>query len=331
MAKKAPSGIKVQAKGKNLQETRREQVAKVTWSYSRRGTLDQCPRRYYYEYFGSAVRKAKAEPQKQMLQQMKKLQNRYQRAGNLLHLAIATFFRRAQTGMPMTENQLVSWVSFLLQRDRAYSASDPKGLTPSQEKYPPVLLREYYYQQPDAEQLFIDTEQRLQNAVHTFANASSFTEFRNHGIQRTALIEQRLRIPGLACKVDGRLDLAYHEYEYVTIIDWKLGYHDGSGDESLQLAAYALWAIDHFKTNSDNIRISKVYLGNEVVENFSLTPSILLEARARIVQDAERMSALDSYGEQGIVEAFTPYAQPAVCNLCPFQQACPEGRTVFYA
>src|SRR5262249_47803804 len=133
--------------------TRRERVEEITWSYSRRGLLEQCPRRYYYTYFGAAARKAPADPEKATLRQLKALQNRYERSGTLLHLGISTFLRRAQAGTSMTSEWLVGWLQSLFRRDMTSSASDPDGLSPSHGQYPPVLLREYHYRQADAESL----------------------------------------------------------------------------------------------------------------------------------------------------------------------------------
>ncbi len=316
---------------RNVPETLHEQVGRITWSYSRRETLEQCPRKYYYEYFGATSRKAASEPEKATLRQLKALQNRYERAGFLLHLAIATYFRRAQAGTPLTGDQLVDWIQSVFHHDIDYSASDPDGLSPLQGKYPPVLLREYHYRQIDAEKLLVDTEQRLISAVRTFISASLFDDFRQNGIQPGALVEQHLRLQGLPCKVNGRLDLAYQEDGQVTIVDWKLGERDGTGDESLQLAAYGLWAVDHFQIDHRAARVCKAYLGSEQVEDFPVTERVLAMARARIVQDAERMSSLHLYGEQSIAEAFTPCAQPSVCGLCPFQRVCPEGRNFLHA
>jgi len=175
------------------------------------------------------------------------------------------------------------------------------------------------------------TEERLVAAVRTFLNASAFEAFRRAGVWPGALVEQRLRLAGLPCKIDGRLDLAYQEARRVTIVDWKMGERDGSGTESLQLAAYALWAVEHYGVGPDAVRVCKAYLGAEEVENFPVTESTLAMAHARIIQDAERMCVLQPYGEQSIVEAFTPCAQQAICSLCPFQRVCPEGKVFLHA
>lgn len=178
-----------------MPQTRREHVGEITWSYSRRGLFEQCPRRYYYTYFGSAARKSLAEPEKATLRRLKALQNRHERGGGLLHLAISTYFRRVQEGALMTSDQLVNWVLSIFHRDIVYSASDPDGQNSPRGQYPPVLLCEYHYRQGNVASLVADTEQRLVAAVRTFMSASVFDEFRRAGRHPGAFVEHRLRLP----------------------------------------------------------------------------------------------------------------------------------------
>jgi hypothetical protein len=67
-------------------------------------------------------------------------------------------------------------------------------------------------------------------------------------------------------------------------------------------------------------------LGNRALTGSQLTETVVARGQGRIVQDTERMLAMDRYGRAGQAEAFSPCAQAAVCALCPFQKACPEGR-----
>src|SRR5260370_35659974 len=84
-------------------------IADVEWSYSRRSLLEQCARRYYYAYYGANLRDAPDEPDKIRLHRLKKLQNRYTRAGKIVHLMIATYFRKAQHRDVWTLDRLIKW------------------------------------------------------------------------------------------------------------------------------------------------------------------------------------------------------------------------------
>jgi len=301
------------------------------WSYSRRNVLEQCARRYYYEYYALQVAKVGSDPQLETLKKLKALQNRYTRTGNIAHLVIATYMRKAQKGEVWTPQRVVNWARMLFQADLTYSARDPSGLSPPQTRFPPVLLQEYFYQQADAADVCRAAEERLRTGLHTFVESVNFAEFRRLGIQSDAELERKISVKDPTFCISGKVDLAYCIDGSVSIVDWKLGEPAGDGDESLQLAAYALWAADYFTVSPDRIHIYKAYLGADTVQQFSVNNRMLSAARARIQQDLERMRIAQNYGQRGIEEAFTACAQPGVCKLCPFHATCPEGSAVVYA
>ena len=301
------------------------------WSYSRRNALEQCARRYYYEYYALQVAKGRNDPQLETLKKLKALQNRYTRTGNITHLVIATFLRKAQVGDVWKRERVVNWARTLFQADLTNSARDPSGMSPPQMRFPPVLLQEYFYQQTDAADLCRAAEERLRTGLHTFVESANFAEFRRFGSQPDADLERKISLKGPIFCISGKVDLAYCIDGSVTIVDWKLGDPSGDGDESLQLAAYALWATDYFTASPDRIHIYKAYLGTDTVQQFSVNDRVLSAARARIQQDLERMRVAQDYGQRGIEEAFTACAQPGVCKLCPFHVMCPEGSAVVYA
>ncbi len=314
-----------------IQPTRQEAIANITWSYSKRSLFEQCQRRYYYEYYGATAALEGIEPQHATLSRLKALVGRHERIGTLLHRGIATYLHRAQAGTIMRGDDLVDWLVKIFRQDCAYSRADPDGAHPPGGLYPPVLLHEYHNRQPDVEYLMAESEQHLRVGVHAFLTAPIFTPFREAGMRSGALIEQHLRLPGFPCKVDGRLDLAYTEAEGITIVDWKSGVNDGNGTDSLQLAAYALWARADSQIAPGAIHIYKAFLREAEVVAFPVTEHLLDRARARIFQDAERMAQVQHYGEAGRVKAFTPCEQMGVCRSCPFQRACPEGSKLLHA
>lgn len=305
-------------------------VSQVRWSYSRRTVLEQCPRRYYYEYYGTAALAASGDPNGVVLRVLKSLQNRHERAGMIAHLVISTYLRKARSGEVWMTDRLSRWARDIFQKDCAYSRANPVGSSRQAERFPPVLLHEYYYRYPDASQLCLDAQERLVHAVHTFATSPHFAEFRLAGEKPDSFIEHRLTLGGLPCQVDGKLDLAFAAEGRGVIVDWKLGEPSGSGEDSLQLAIYALWASQHFAVGSEAISVYKAYLATGEIVQFPVSDRVLVNCRARITQDVERMAVLHDYGERGVAEAFTPCAQRAVCKLCPFQELCPEGSAVLH-
>jgi hypothetical protein len=296
----------------------------LEWSYSRRGLLEQCPRRYYYWYYGASARKAKAEPQKETLRFLKTLSNRYLRTGELLHLAIGTYFKKRQQGETGSFEWICDWARDIYREDRDYSRNRAYQRAPSEEEYPPPPLLEYYYEFPDAENLFVQSEQRLLGALNTFLTSDTFARFRFNGSRPGALIEQQTRFETKHFIARGKIDLAFRrDNNSVVICDWKIGGPAGV-DDSLQLLFYALWAVEEYKCSPGDIVVFKAPLVDDVISSSSISEQNLRRTKARIIQDLEKMKSLDDYGSNAVAEAFTPCGQARICELCPFQGVCPK-------
>lgn len=297
----------------------------VTWSYSRRNLIEQCPRRYYYAYYGSNNNLALDEPQKAHLMFLKTLGSRYERAGTILHLTIATALRNSLKGRTINSTGLQRWARGIFEKDIAYSIRDPKGQNPSTERYPPVLLREFYYGSDNAKEECREVIGRLTSGIRAFAEEPSYTAFRELRYYSKVLIESWTSISDFPCRVSGRVDLAVQTDTNVLVLDWKMG-HDSNVDDSLQLASYALWACDHFNVPPQSVQIMKAPLADGILVSSYADEGILRRGKARILQDVELMNAMDGYGKDGQSDAFTPCAQVGVCSFCPFLEVCEEGR-----
>jgi hypothetical protein len=297
--------------------TRMDAIRSIEWSHSRRSSLDKCPRRYYYDYYGANKLTAKGEPAKELLHFLKGLDNRYLRSGHILHLAIANSLRK---GWDL--GTLLSFASRIYDADLAYSAEHPIGDFRPPGDYPPVLLLEYFYGHEDAESLALEARARLLSGLRAFATDDVYTELRAGGAMPGAYIEVPFSLPGFPCRVTGRIDLAFPQGNGLTIVDWKLSADSGAGDDSLQLAAYALWGVHKLGYEASQIRVCKAYLLSGQIADFPVDAALLRLARARILQDAEGMAAMHELGKTAVAEAFTPVRKPAVCAMCPFKREC---------
>ena len=296
----------------------------VVWSYSRREDLERCPRQYYYRYYGSSVRSAKAESQKDVLRFLRKLSNRYLRSGQILHLAIGTYLKKIQEGEAGPFEWLTDWAKSIYRADRNYSRAYAHGHTMSAERHPPVPLLEYYYEFPDAEELCEQSERRLLEALGHFLASDVFAPLRLKGSRPSTLIEKQVRLETQHFTARGKIDLAFRaDRDGAAVCDWKMGSAAGIGG-SFQLLFYALWAVKKYRCPPSEVIISKAYLQDETISTTTVSEQDLFRAKARIMQDLEKMESLEHYGANAIVEAFTPCGQARICVLCPFQEVCPK-------
>jgi hypothetical protein len=297
-------------------------TARLNWSYSRREAAEQCLRRYFYQYYSNCVTDSSLRDQ---IQRIKEIKNRHLRIGELVHLAISTYFKKLKQGKTLTPAWVERWVAEIFAGDQAYSKRIKSGGPASNDKYPPTVMDEIVNGVPDGDRLLNEAGNQLRSAVQMFFTADSFEEFRRLGAQSHSLVEHKLSLGGYGVPVSGKIDLAVRDENVVRIIDWKLGVASDGGAESLQLASYGLWAKETYEIPSDQIRIAKAHLADGTVVEFRADEESFANAQARIHQDLERMTVLHTYGQAGTIDAFTPSPHAKLCRLCPFRQICPEG------
>lgn len=291
----------------------------VDWSPSRRGQLEQCPRRYYYQYYADPA--SMLTDRMVPLQFYRKLSNSWMLSGILLHLKIKEIFGIWRKGWVVDAEPFVKDVGQRWQSVRQYSFQFVRGgdySKPSKR----VLLMEFIFGNPDANKIWGEAGQRLERALVGFLTLPSVKRFRHGGRVDDAAIEKRVLVEGQGFRMRGQIDLAWREDGRVVVADWKSGDREGA-DSDLQLLAYALGVQHHFSCALDDLDLFRVELGSGNVVHLPINQQEAARAKARIAQDTIVMIDLHKYGEQEISEAFTPTGSPKICRLCPYQRICP--------
>ena len=76
----------------------RKEFPEWSWSYSRRGTFQECPRKYYYHYYGAHNGwEDDTEPQTAAAYRLKQLTNLHMEMGGAIHSAVAFAVQSART------------------------------------------------------------------------------------------------------------------------------------------------------------------------------------------------------------------------------------------
>jgi hypothetical protein len=307
-----------------------EQLKRIEWSHSKRGVLEQCPRKYYFEYYGAAQRRENTEPQRIRLRELKTLKNRHERAGEIVHLIIAHYFRSAETDSAMDAARMINWAHQIFNNDVSASRAARQTIAHPGGKFPPAQLLEFFHGNQDAEQLCAEVWQKIETALRAFHETRTLRRVRAARGHASVRVERKFKLKDFPCRVSGVVDLAAHTRRVPGVLDWKIGSRSAGEDDSLQLNVYALWGSTEFECAPEAVRIVKAFLGSGEVVPYRCTVATIDHARRRIVQDAMRMLAMDVYGRTGNMAAFSACAQPRVCVLCRFLSACPEGKKAVY-
>ena len=319
---------------------RLDALGEVEWSYSKRSAFEQCLLQYFLNYYASHKNARYEDFDGAELRKLKALSNRFERTGNIAHSLISAQLKRAQRSREWSAERLAARGAAIFERDIEYSDIDYSDIDYSDPyacddlpQYPsgnnPATLSEFYNGSESARADCREALERLKLSLRQFADSAKFDFLRMGALTPDTRIESSIRLPSFPCKISGRVDLAFRDEEGVVVADWKTGEVNHDGDDSLQLGAYALWASEVFGT--DKIRVYKAYLGADEVVEFRATPAILAATRTRILQDAERIASMHSYGIEGLAGAFTPCAQAKICRLCPFARLCPARKEFSHA
>ena len=307
-----------------------ERLSKAEWSYSKRNELEQCPLKYYNDYYGASARTAKGEPLKELLRKLKRLHNRHERAGQILHVVIARYFRSARSTSTFDAKDMINWARKLFQTDLQLSRESGREIANPPGKFPPVQLLEFFHGQADAEELCAAAEAKLIRAQQIFSSSPRLKKIRAIRSRDDLRIEKKFWLRGFPCRVTGVVDFAARTEDVPGIFDWKIGEQTAGEDDSLQLTVYALWGAAEFECNAEEVRVFKVFLGGDIVVPYHSRGGSIETAYRRIAQDAERILEMDFYGRSARSRAFSPASQRRICLLCRYLSVCSAGKEAVY-
>ena len=93
-----------------------------SWSFSRARTFEDCPRKYWFHYYGSwGGWNADADPRARELYKLKNLTNLHLLAGDVVHRALERSLQALRRGAETEPETLVGWCKSEMQRGFAES------------------------------------------------------------------------------------------------------------------------------------------------------------------------------------------------------------------
>lgn len=293
---------------------------KVNWSYSKMQSFRDCPRKFYYSYYGSKKKKAYAEPLKQKLIELSKLSNKYMVQGSIVHQLISTYFHNAKKSKFWSVDKLLNFGLSKIQGIISYNNAFKTGNAETP-KYPIPILKELFYSTVSSIDFKDETISLISKCLYNFYNSQDYNHLRYGGTKPSSRIEDDSSF--LLTKtilVDGKIDIAFLEQKRLIIADWKTGKKEIE-DTSLQLLVYALWARQFKEWEFENIEIQKAYLATGTIERLEFSELHINRAKAKIMQDAEMLKEMDEFGREAVKDAFTMHIGKN-CKQCPFEEIC---------
>jgi hypothetical protein len=127
-----------------------------------------------------------------------------------------------------------------------------------------------------------------------------------------------------------KLDFSRERDGFIEIYDWKTG--KTNGDTSVQMGAYAIYAMQKWKKPLDRIRgfvFNLTKPGNPADEE-KLTPELIDQTKSFMRESIKGMHGLLSDVSKNVpkpVEFFTFTDNPKLCDSCNFYRMCAKFKS----
>lgn len=239
-----------------------ELTNEFTWSFSRHSKFSECPRSYFYSYYGSwGGWKANATPLQKQAYLLKKLTSIPLWKGDLVHRAIEMDLRCAlQQGKPAKPGSMEQWLERTAREEWAQSKARLIIGNPSRA----VCLFDHYVAPKGTDPALLDVglEQVLTDSrdLYRAYEASRIREsILSAGKDGLLSLEVLDSIVIARTKVWVKMDLAFNSAKQFTcIVDWKTG--KVSEAYKRQLAIYGFYAEKQWRKPLTRLRLLDVHL-----------------------------------------------------------------------
>lgn len=313
-----PLSVTITSKGK--EKTGANEKLKINWSFSKMEMLNSCSRKYYYYYFGGKKRKAKEDTNKDAIAFYSAMSNKHTSVGDIVHRCIATFLRKRQKGQDWNLDNL-KWLANEQLKDKITHTIKLKNKENTSNQFPISPIKELFDDMVNENELIDFAKAKINQSLEYFYSSEDFKWIRESASYNDTIVEETAKFNLSNIHVDGKIDVAFHSDGKFHIVDWKTSYSEYE-ETSVQLLVYALWAVNKYEKEIEEICIHKAYLLDGKLETLEFSRKHIERAIAKIKQSVDEMMLLEKYGADGIIEAFDRCDERKVCQLCQFEKIC---------
>lgn len=292
-----------------------------SWSISRDNVFQTCPRQYYYNYYGYWSGWEKDAPERtKRIYILKNLKNRHMWAGEKVHECIKRTLRNLQRDISILDLDHI--VSITLNQMREEFRSSREGRYLVHPKTCALFEHEYEVELEDAEwkRVANNVEQCLRN----FYSSELFSMLRQLPQQMWLEIEDYSSFYLDRTRIWAVIDCSFRTEDGATIIDWKTGRGLGS-DISLQLACYAMYAVEKWGFKPERVKLIEYNLPADQSAEFFINAGEIENAKAYIRGSIADMQSLLVDVENNVPKEerfFKKVTDDRIRDRCNFKKAC---------
>jgi len=293
-----------------------------SWSYSRRRQLDDCPRGYYWNYYGYHNGWLDdADPDARLAYRLKKLTSLHMYVGSVVHRLAVEAIDRERGGASVSVEELIQRGRDRLNRAYIESTDRDAFLRRPKER---TMFRSFYYSSGPSQSTIEKVRDKLVTSIPNLLASESFKE-----AVRAPFVEVEKPDELTSFRLDGyqvyaRPDLLYRDQAGTYhVVDWKTG--KPTEGHVRQLRAYGLLLQSRTDLEEGPLEghVEYLYLGERA--DISLSPDDLEDQRQEIDESVEMMrSYLEAPEDNKPLpkDRFPLKRDIDSCRWCNFYELC---------
>lgn len=294
-----------------------------SWSKSRDEQFRECQRKYFYDKYASWGGWDKtALPEIRLAYVLKNVKNRWAWKGETVHHIIEDALKAMRSGAPIAPEAAVQRLTETMRAD--FRNSKAKKYYDEPKKT--VGLFEHEYQKPVGDEVWKKIHDEAASCLKNFYDSSFFKELAADDKRTWLVIEDLEEFDFEGAKIYVKLDFARKKGDLIEIYDWKTG-KEGNEDATVQMGAYAIYAMKKWGVPLSNIRAYLFNLSNPgaVAKEQPLNENVIETTRAFMRESIGGMHKLLLDKRLNIPlprENFKYSDNARLCDNCNFYKIC---------
>ena len=298
-----------------------------SWSKSRDEEFRECQRKYFYaRYLSWGGWDTKAPKDIRSAYILKNIKNRWAWKGESVHHILEDVLKSMRADRPMTQEEALTRLTETMRRD--YRSSKGKKYLEDPKKN--LGFFEHEYEKGISDAIWKKIHDEAATCVKNFYSSSFYKELAADDKKNWLVIEDLEEFDFDGSKIYVKLDFARQSNGLIEIFDWKTG-KDGGADASVQIGAYAIYAMRKWKVPLSQLRAYLFYVssGSAVPEGVPISENLIEDTRKVMAQSIASMQTLLTDPVKNIPRPEADFrftSNEKFCGTCNFYKICAKYR-----
>ncbi len=291
-----------------------------SWSVSRDNTFRDCPRKYWFNYYGYwSGWEPDADKRTRQIYVLKQLQNRHTWVGDVVHECIRHSLLNVSRGIPVLPVDEI--LELTRNRMRADFRSSRAGGYHNNPKSCGLFEHEYDIEISNEE--WQSRAAQVDHCLRNFYASEAWEQLRQLPPDRFLEIENFSEFRLDDKKIVIKLDCCVRGDDRIEVWDWKTGRGEPA-EHRLQLACYAFYASYRYGVPITHVDMKRFELFHNRVEEDVIGERAAEELLSYLRGSIKDMQALlvDPANNRAQEDDFAKVARRDVCYFCNFLRVC---------